>query len=219
MARRHALGLGTDGRIITALALASVLGLFAFAMAVTCLNFALTNLTTVESHQLKDRVKMMAVRIQRGAAPVEGYYNVVTYPLPKDEAPPVYGAVAPPPQLSHQQQAENGGAAEATDEPDPFKVAREARAARRAARDQLAFRTFAIVPVRKGMNVWDMGWRSNWTSVMGTNVLDWLLPFRLSPCCDHDSMQSFYGVSPEFQKLCASLNLPSCQEMEQVPRR
>ncbi|CAK7234459.1 Palmitoyltransferase pfa5 [Sporothrix curviconia] len=222
--------LGSDGRVIIALALASVLGLFSFAMFATCLNFVLRNVTTVESHQLKSRVKMMAVRIKRGADPVVGRYNVITYPLPKDDAPPPqYGAVQPSPPAGTDAAATNATAptpavapeSESTQEPDPFKVNRAARAARRQARealdarDLLAYRTFAIVSVPRGMNVWNLGWRGNWSSVMGTNVLDWFLPVRGSPCSDHSFTESLYQLSPAFRKHCAGMNLPSAQEMEE----
>ncbi|OAA63350.1 dhhc zinc finger membrane protein [Niveomyces insectorum RCEF 264] len=244
--RRKAAGVGTDGRIISALALACVLGMFAFAMSLTCIRFVLINVTTVESHQIQDRTKTMAVRIQRGSPPVEGRYGVVTYPLPKYDAQlgysipavgalgPVQGTASPnngngnyynpppppPPQGDYPpERRENGGNVPPhapAEEEDPFKIAREARAARRALRDQLAFRTFAVVTVPRGMNVWDLGWRQNWTSIMGTNVLDWLLPLRSSPCCSEESTSGFYRVGPEFKKLCADLDLPPCSEMEQV---
>ena len=207
--RRKHLGYGSDARIIVALALAAFLGIFACAMAMTCTHFVLTNVTTVESQQLKSRSKMLAVRIQRGSPPVEGQYDVVTYPLPKDGSPP--------PHVPLQQDAAplaNGTADDDTAEPDPFKIAREARAARRAARDLLAFRTFAIVSVNTGVNVWDLGWRGNWESVMGSSVFDWIMPFRLSPCCNHESTVSFYELSAEFKQICADLKLPPCRDLE-----
>lgn len=228
LSERNKRSLGSDGRTIAALALAAVLGLFAFAMFSTCLNFVVRNLTTVESHQLKDRVKMMAVRVQQGSAPVVGSYNVVTYPLPKDPELLRYGLAYHSPQtggvvLPNTAAAGTAaGTAAPPEEPDPFRVNREARAARRQARealdarDLLAFRSFAIVSVPKGMHVWDLGWRGNWVSVMGANPFDWLLSFRSSPCCNHDSTESFYKVNPEFLQYCKTLNLPPWQEMEQV---
>ncbi len=193
-------------------------------MTMACLHFVFTNLTNVESYQLKDRTRLMAVRIRRGAGPVQGSYNVVTYPLPKDDGPlSGYGATGASAPLQPQPENTVGpvsGTAAEPEEVDPIKAARAARAARRAQRDQrdlLAFRTFAIIPVEKGMNVWDLGWGANWASVMGTNPLDWLLPVRVSPCCDHDSMVSFYRVSPAFKKMCDELHLPACQDREQAP--
>ncbi|KJR89545.1 uncharacterized protein SPSK_06176 [Sporothrix schenckii 1099-18] len=227
MSERNKRGLGSDGRTIAALALAAVLGLFSFGMFFTCFNFVMRNLTTVESHQLKDRVKMMAVRVRQGSAPVVGRYNVVTYPLPKDPELLRYGLTYHSPQtgggvIPNTAVPTETAAAAPTDEPDPFKVNREARAARRQARDALdardllAFRSFAIVPVPKGMHVWDLGWRGNWVSVMGANPFGWLLPFRRSPCCNHDSTVSYYKINPKFLQYCRSLDLPPCQEMHQM---
>ncbi|KAL1888074.1 Palmitoyltransferase pfa5 [Sporothrix stenoceras] len=242
LSERKKRDLGSDGRTIAALALAAVLGMFSFAMFLTCFNFVLRNLTTVESHQLKDRVKMMAVRVQQGSAPVVGRYNVVTYPLPKDpellrygltyHSPQTGGVVLPKsqattePSFTHVNATSAPGATttqpEDSEGPDPFKINREARAARRQAReardarDLLAFRSFAIISVPKGMHVWNLGIGGNWVSVMGSNPFDWLLPFRHSPCCSHDSTKSFYKVNPKFLQYCKTLDLPPCQEMEQV---
>ena len=226
--------LGSDARVIVALALASVLGLFSFAMFASCFGFVLRNVTTVESHQLKGRVKMMAVRIERGSQPVAGQYNVVTYPLSKDakddgpSSSPMAdtsGAGSFPAQQDNEKRTTKAdGTGEAAADADPFKVNRAARAARRqaretlTARDLLAFRTFAIVSVPKGMNVWDLGWRRNWTSVMGTNVLDWLLPIRGSPCADHSSNESLYELNPAFRKLCADMQLPLPQDTDEQRR-
>ncbi|CAK7272478.1 Palmitoyltransferase pfa5 [Sporothrix epigloea] len=235
---------GTDTRVIVALALGSVLGLFSFSMFATCLNFVLQNLTTVESHQLKNRVRMMAVRIKLNADPVPGSYNTITYPLSVNGSPPPpqYGAVQIPAlpaktvgsdatTATREATGTFAPESENVEVPDPFQVNRNARAARRRAtqtaldafdafdaRDLLAHRTFAIVPVPKGMNVWDLGWRGNWISVMGTNVFDWLLPIRGSPCSDHTSTESRYSLSPAFQQYCAKMNLPSVHEMEERHR-
>ncbi|EFX05093.1 dhhc zinc finger membrane protein [Grosmannia clavigera kw1407] len=201
----YALSQGTDARIIAALALTGVLGLLASAMACTCVHFALTNQTSVETHQRRERAKLMAVHIRRGAPAVEGAYNVVTYPLPKEGEQVGQGLD----EVDHPQ------------DPDPFAVARAARAAARraAARDQLAFRTFAIVAVPRGMNVWDLGWCANWTAVMGASPLDWLLPLRQSPCCTSDrdmlAQHGFYRLSPAFRKLCAQYSLPPSTGMEE----
>lgn len=240
MSERKKRDLGSDGRTIAALGLSAVLGLFSFAMFITCFNFVVRNLTTVESHQLKDRVKMMAVRVQQGAEPVVGRYNVVTYPLPKDpellrygltyHSPQTGGVVLPKmqattePSFTHVNAINTtpGTTSTAGEELDPFKVNREARAARRQARDALdardllAFRSFAIIPVQKGMHVWDLGTSGNWVSVMGSNPIDWLLPIRHSPCCNHDSTKSFYKINPAFLQYCKTLDLPPYQEMEQV---
>lgn len=42
---------------------------------------------------------------------------------------------------------------------------------------------FAILEVGPRQNVWDLGYRRNWKSVMGDGPLQWLLPIWYSPCC------------------------------------
>lgn len=61
-------------------------------------------------------------------------------------------------------------------------------------RDRLATRTFAVVRTEPDENPWDLGWRRNWTSIMGHNLIDWLLPIHGSPCAIHDSMVSDYEM-------------------------
>ncbi|CAI0649141.1 unnamed protein product [Colletotrichum noveboracense] len=68
-------------------------------------------------------------------------------------------------------------------------------------RDRLATRVFAIVSTDPDENPWDLGWRRNWTSVMGYSLIDWLLPIRGSPCAVHDSMESDYEMGPVVQVL------------------
>ncbi|TDZ38384.1 Palmitoyltransferase PFA5 [Colletotrichum spinosum] len=68
-------------------------------------------------------------------------------------------------------------------------------------RDRLATRVFAIVMTEKDENPWDLGWRRNWTSIMGHSLIDWLLPIRGSPCAVHDSMESDYEMGPLLQTL------------------
>jgi palmitoyltransferase len=65
-----------------------------------------------------------------------------------------------------------------------------------SARDQQATRTFAILSTNMGENPWDLGIRRNWKSVMGNNLVDWLLPIRHSPCTNHESMVSDYEFGP-----------------------
>ncbi|KAL2183498.1 hypothetical protein L209DRAFT_695185 [Thermothelomyces heterothallicus CBS 203.75] len=75
-------------------------------------------------------------------------------------------------------------------------------------RDQLATRTFAVVKTEMGENPWDLGYYRNWKSVMGDNVIDWLLPIKKSPCALHENNESFYEMGPLYQKLRARFRLP-----------
>ncbi|OLN86070.1 Palmitoyltransferase PFA5 [Colletotrichum chlorophyti] len=89
-------------------------------------------------------------------------------------------------------------------------------------RDRLATRVFAIVRTEPDENPWDLGWRRNWTSVMGHSLFDWLLPIRESPCANHDSMESDYEMGPVLHALrerygLRDPNQPSSEvEMQEV---
>jgi palmitoyltransferase len=89
-------------------------------------------------------------------------------------------------------------------------------------RDELATRTFAIVKTEKGENPWDLGYYRNWTSVMGHNPVDWLLPFNESPCARYESNESFYELGPLYPQLRARFGLPemsSSGELETAEMR
>ncbi|KAL2172564.1 hypothetical protein VTG60DRAFT_4683 [Thermothelomyces hinnuleus] len=75
-------------------------------------------------------------------------------------------------------------------------------------RDQLATRTFAVVKTEMGENPWDLGYYRNWKSVMGDNIIDWLLPIKKSPCALYENHESFYEMGPLYQKLRARFRLP-----------
>jgi palmitoyltransferase len=77
-----------------------------------------------------------------------------------------------------------------------------------SARDQLATRKFAVVRTQMGENPWDLGPYNNWKSVMGTNMLDWLLPIRKSPCVYEENNESFYKMGPLHGELRARYSLP-----------
>ena len=64
-------------------------------------------------------------------------------------------------------------------------------------RDNMATRTFGVLTMDTGDNPWDLGSRLlNLETVMGTNFFDYFLPFRRSPCCDHEDHESYYFVGP-----------------------
>jgi palmitoyltransferase len=87
-------------------------------------------------------------------------------------------------------------------------------------RDQLATRTFAIVRTEMGENPWDLGYYRNWKSVMGDNLVDWLLPFNESPCATYESNESFYEMGPLYQQLRVRFGLPEqSTEQERVEKR
>ena len=62
-------------------------------------------------------------------------------------------------------------------------------------------RTFAILHSKPGENPYDLGYYGNFKSVMGTNIFDWLLPLRYSPCCDHDTGESAFALGPVVRRM------------------
>lgn len=77
-----------------------------------------------------------------------------------------------------------------------------------SSRDQQAERKFAILRTKPRENPWDLGAMKNWKSVMGDNFLEWLLPIRHSPCCNHESMESDYRFGPLVSRLRKRYGVP-----------
>ena len=87
-------------------------------------------------------------------------------------------------------------------------------------RDSKATRTFAILKMlNPGDNPWDLGSaRLNLETVMGNGVVDWLLPIRRSPCCDHEDAESQFRVGPKVDILRASYYLAEPND-ERLPKQ
>lgn len=69
-------------------------------------------------------------------------------------------------------------------------------------------RHFAILQLPPGLNPFDLGSAyKNFTAVFGPTVLDWVLPIRYSPCCDHSSRVSEYALGPHFELCLADAGL------------
>jgi palmitoyltransferase len=62
-------------------------------------------------------------------------------------------------------------------------------------------RTFAILHSKPGENPFYLGKYKNFQSVMGYGFLDWVLPLRYSPCCDHSSDESAFALGPAVQRM------------------
>jgi len=83
-----------------------------------------------------------------------------------------------------------------------------------SSRDRLATRTFAILRLEEGSNPWDLGSRLlNFQSVMGTNLFDYLLPIKRSPCCDHESQESHFPLGPYVDLLKATVYFIEAKDM------
>ncbi|KAG8412593.1 Palmitoyltransferase pfa5 [Metarhizium acridum] len=129
----------------------------------------------------------LAVRIPPGT-PASTKYQTITYPI----LPKVLGA-------TRSGQLDDDAAASTS------------------ARDQDAFRTFAILKTEPYENPWDLGFWENWKSVMGNEPWEWFLPIRQSPCCNHDSMHSDYRLGPVLDDLKKRYELPKFPDRSVSP--
>lgn len=178
-----------DGFIIAVIALASFFGLFTFGMTTLSIRYIVLNLTNVEDLRQKSTVHQLAIRVPLDTEPGP-QYCLISYPLPE----PALGS-------SNKTQSSSSGETTAT------------------MRDSLAVRKFAVVKTRLGENPWDVGPYGNWVSVMGTNVLDWMLPVRHSPCVAAETNTSFYEMGPLYDELRTRYSLPRLSDggREAVP--
>lgn len=81
-------------------------------------------------------------------------------------------------------------------------------------RDLKATRTFAVLKMKQGDNPWDLGTRLlNWETVMGSNFVDWFLPIRRSPCCNHEDSESQFQIGPWVDLLRSSVGFLHPKDM------
>ena len=64
-----------------------------------------------------------------------------------------------------------------------------------------ATKTFAILHSKPGENPWDLGAYENFKSVMGEHWIDWLLPIKYSPCCDHQKHNGQFAMGSVVQRM------------------
>lgn len=81
-------------------------------------------------------------------------------------------------------------------------------------------RTFAILHTPPGLNPWNLGsvYR-NFTAVFGNHVHEWVIPLKMSPCCDHSSRVSEFPLGPEFELLLVDAGLIRPESSEGKDRR
>ncbi|KAI0138040.1 zf-DHHC-domain-containing protein [Hypoxylon sp. NC0597] len=179
-----------DPHYIPAIVLGAFFGLFTFLMTVTSMRYTFLNMTNVDELGARSKVYQLAVRVPRGTESTDKF-TTVTYPLPKPgEA--TNGRVNG---TARSRAVESRGSS-----PLPNQSSTSAR-------DELATRTFAILKTEPGENPWNLGMRRNWQTVMGTNVFDWMLPIRRSPCVNHESHDSFYPMGPVLAAVVARYDL------------
>lgn len=165
-------------------------------MTCSSVHFALTNLTTIENLNRWTKAWQLAVYIpDREKPPTMGVigapFPTITYPLPL--------ASEKASTSSNPSESPNGEAIEPEHNNTDL--------AHHAERDAKAKRTFAILRMEPGRNPWDLGPVGNWKTVMGNNVLDWFLPIRRSPLCNHESEISQFVLGKDFEKLKADNSL------------
>lgn len=182
-------GRSLDGVVVAAVALSAFFGLFTFAMAMTASRFVIRNITNVDMLRMS-QVYSLAVRVPLNT-PSTDRYQTITYPLPRPPWSP--GPVS----------VSVSNAAQARRESSPMTM-----------RDRQARRTFAILRTEPGENPWNDGPWNNFKSVMGDSALEWFLPIRHSPCCNHDSMVSDYHLGPLLEELKKRYGVPSCDSTD-----
>ncbi|KAK4215843.1 DHHC palmitoyltransferase-domain-containing protein [Rhypophila decipiens] len=180
-------GAGIDGFYIGALGLGCFFVIFTFTMTGTAVRYICMNLTNVDYLKSKVVVHCLAIRVPQGTPPGPNY-GIITYPLPRQDDR------APSPNLSGQTVTENN-----TNSP----------------RDLLASRSFAIVKTQIGENPWDLGPFRNWKSVMGNNIIDWLLPINIPP--NYVSNESMYEMGPLYPELRRRYGLPDIEHESKTP--
>lgn len=83
-----------------------------------------------------------------------------------------------------------------------------------SSRDMMATRTFAVLAMEPGENPWDLGSPFlNLETVMGTNLFDYILPIKRSPCCNHENAESYYNLGPALDRVKAKYNFISARYM------
>lgn len=148
-------------------------------MSGSCFHFCLTNLTTIENLNRKTVTWQLAIYLPRSEHPnvyESGWaapFPTVTYPLP------------------YHTNAKDDNESQRTHNDDHTV----------STRDEKAIRKFAILKMEPGESPWDLGFMNNWKSIMGEKVIDWFLPIKRSPCCNHESNESLFPVGPAVQRL------------------
>lgn len=82
-----------------------------------------------------------------------------------------------------------------------------------------ATRMFAILELPAGANPWDCGPLANAREVLGYSLLEWLLPFKYSPCARHDDPESMFKLGPVVEEAKREAGLIDEPESAKVKRK
>lgn len=80
---------------------------------------------------------------------------------------------------------------------------------------------YAMLQTQPGQNPYDLGSSmANLKTILGNSLWDWLLPIRLSPCTNHNSVESEYEFGPVVDRLRQDAGLlPTKKENRRHRRR
>ncbi|RDW62213.1 hypothetical protein BP6252_11646 [Coleophoma cylindrospora] len=208
------------------LGLAGFFGLFTLGMTVTSIPLAMKNMTQVETLGGRSMVYTFAVLVPprderrrvNAIAASQITYPIITYPLStspptRDESVPMDREGRPINNyLRHVRQCEPIPLQD--EDSDQSHSPPSTSTGSSMIRDIKATRTFAILQTQPGENPWNLGSAFlNWQSVMGMTVLDWFLPFKLSPCCNHEFTESYYALGPCMDELKARVGFIRPEEI------
>ncbi|KAF8859814.1 zf-DHHC-domain-containing protein [Acephala macrosclerotiorum] len=183
------------------LGIASFFFLFTAGMTGASVDLAMNNLTQVERLGSKTRVQTLAIlkpsqdelyRISPFLAS-QHPYREIAYPLAMNGSLGSTGT----PDTSSYGTPPSPTQASGSPEQVPAPGTNGSVSYRYSDRDLKATRTFAVLKMKQGDNPWDLGTRLlNWETVMGSNFVDWFLPIRRSPCCNHEDSESQFQIGP-----------------------
>lgn len=176
---------------IIVIALSGLFLLFTGGLAGKSIQDLCMNLTTVDAIDYAKRTVFMAVKLKRGQMPPALPASSSSDGSGKDKrniAVPWQGTIAYPFVTKGQPQSDR---------------TRE---------------TFAILCTPPGLNPWSLGPAGNWKSVMGEKWYDWFLPVKMSPCCDHSSLESMYQLGPAFRELLVDAGIEEPPEEQRRHR-
>ncbi|KAF1816559.1 zf-DHHC-domain-containing protein [Eremomyces bilateralis CBS 781.70] len=165
-----------DPHVIVVLAIASLFFFFTAGLGGSTIHLALLNLTTVDNLGRGNHIYFLAVRI--------------------DEDAQNFGA------SPSNANGGQGGSAHYTQVTYPFqRLSIRGQDANNRENVESGAHAFAILRTPSGDNPFYISRLRNMQELMGYTILDWLLPFKYSPLCDHSSPESDFVMGPLVEQL------------------
>ncbi|KAE8152005.1 zf-DHHC-domain-containing protein [Aspergillus avenaceus] len=159
--------------------LSTLFGVFTFGMTISSLQLAMYNLTTIENLNRRSAVWTLAIRVPS---------HMLAKLNPESRWAPTFRTITYP--------------------LPPMPATPEEAPQYPQYRPSGEQHVFAILQTLPGENPFDLGSTyKNLQQVLGYSLLDWLLPFKRSPCADHTSQESAFALGPVVQRLKAEAGL------------